>query len=74
MLKYKAVIVDDEKWTRQVIRGLGEWEKNNIIIAGEASDGEYGLELIRQVKPDIVLTDVCMPHLSGLEQMEQIRR
>ena len=34
MLKYKAVIVDDEKWTRQVIRGLGEWEKNNIIIAG----------------------------------------
>lgn len=31
MLKYKAVIVDDEKWTRQVIRGLGEWEK--IILS-----------------------------------------
>lgn len=74
MQKYKAVIIDDEKWTRQVIRGLGEWEKNSIIIVGEASDGEYGLELIRQMKPDIVLTDVCMPHLSGLEQIEQIRR
>lgn len=44
---YKAVIVDDEKWTRQVIRSLGKWQELGIEIAGEASDGEYGLELIR---------------------------
>lgn len=73
-MKYKAVIIDDEKWTRQVIRSLGEWEKYEISIAGEASDGEYGLELIRQVGPDIILTDVCMPHQNGLEQIEALRR
>lgn len=74
MVKYKAVIIDDESWTRQVIRSLGEWEKYGIIIAGEASDGEYGLELIRQVNPDIILTDVCMPHMNGLEQIEKLRQ
>ena len=46
-MKYKAVIIDDEVWTRKVIRSLGEWETYGIEIAGEASDGEYGLELIR---------------------------
>lgn len=73
-MKYRAVIVDDEVWTRKVIRSLGDWEKYEIEIAGEASDGEYGLELIRQVKPDIILTDVCMPHMSGLEQIGQLRQ
>lgn len=73
-MKYKAVIIDDESWTRQVIRSLGKWEKYGIAIAGEASDGEYGLELIRQVKPDIILTDVCMPHMNGLEQIEKLRQ
>ncbi len=73
-MKYKAVIIDDEVWTRKVIRSLGEWETYGIEIAGEASDGEYGLELIRQVKPDIILTDVCMPHMNGLEQIEQLRK
>ncbi len=74
MRKFKAVIIDDEKWTRQVIRSLGEWDRYGIAIEGEASDGEYGLELIRQVKPDIILTDVCMPHINGLEQIERIRQ
>lgn len=73
-MKYRAVIVDDEIWTRKVIRSLGDWGKYEIEIAGEASDGEYGLELIRQVKPDIILTDVCMPHMNGLEQIGQLRQ
>lgn len=73
-MRYKAVIVDDEIWTRKVIRSLGEWEKYEIEIAGEASDGEYGLELIKQVKPDIILTDVCMPHMNGLEQIGRLRQ
>lgn len=72
-MSYKAVIIDDEIWTRKVIRSLGEWEKYGIRIAGEASDGEYGLELIRQVKPDIILTDVCMPQMNGLELIERLR-
>ena len=73
MNTYKAVIIDDEIWTRQVIRSLGHWEEHGIEIAGEASDGEYGLELIRQVQPDILITDVCMPQMNGLELVEKLR-
>ena len=72
-MDYKAVIIDDETWTRTVIKSLGEWEKYGIKIVGEASDGDYGLELIRQMSPDIILTDVCMPHLNGLELIERLR-
>lgn len=74
MKKYKAVIIDDEAWTRKVIRNLGAFEDYGIEIAGEASDGEYGLELIRQVHPDIILTDVCMPQMNGLELIEKLRQ
>lgn len=74
MSKYKVVIIDDEPWTREVIKSLGEWESKGIEIAGEASDGEYGLELIRQVSPDIILTDVRMPQLSGIDLIDIIRK
>lgn len=73
-MKYKAILVDDETWTRRIIRNLGRWEKYEIEIAGEASDGAYGLELIRRLNPDIVITDVCMPQMDGLAQIEQIRK
>lgn len=74
MKPLKAVIIDDEVWTRQVIRSLGDWERFGIEIAGEASDGEYGRELIRQVRPQLVITDVCMPHMDGLELVEELRK
>ena len=42
---YKAVIVDDEVWTRDVIKSLGDWEGLGIAVVGEAEDGETGLAL-----------------------------
>lgn len=71
---YKAVIIDDEPWTREVVKGLGKWQEFNIAIIGEASDGEYGLEIVRQLKPDIIITDVRMPHLNGIDLVTQLRR
>lgn len=73
MKSYKAVIIDDEPWTREVVKSLGKWEEYGISVAGEASDGEYGAELIRQVKPDIILTDVKMPQLGGIELVKLLR-
>ncbi len=71
---YKVVIVDDEPWTREVIKTLADWEALGLEIAGEASDGEYGLELIRLIEPDIILTDVKMPHLNGIELIDALRK
>jgi len=74
MTNYKVVIIDDEPWTREVIKTLAEWETLGLEVAGEASDGEYGLELIRQTAPDIILTDVKMPHLNGIDLIEILRK
>lgn len=71
---YKVVIIDDEPWTREVIKTLAKWDDLGLEVAGEASDGEYGLELIRQTNPDIILTDVKMPHLSGIELVDILRK
>jgi len=73
-MAYKVVIIDDEPWTREVIKSLVEWEEIGLELVGEASDGEFGYELIQQLSPDIVLTDVCMPHLNGIELMTRLRR
>jgi two-component system, response regulator YesN len=74
MAKYKVVIIDDEPWTREVIKTLGAWENLGLEVVGEASDGEFGLELIRQTAPDIILTDVKMPHLNGIELVDLLRK
>ncbi|OJV65174.1 MAG: hypothetical protein BGO41_01020 [Clostridiales bacterium 38-18] len=72
-MTYRAVIIDDEAWTREVIKSLGRWEALDIEIVGEASDGDFGIELIRQLKPEIVITDINMPKKSGLELIRSIR-
>ena len=72
-MKYKAIIVDDESWTREVLKQLGKWDEYNIEIAGEAADGDYGLEMARAIHPDIILTDVNMPNLDGISFIRTIR-
>jgi two-component system response regulator YesN len=72
-MNYKAVIIDDEPWTRDVIRRLGNWEALSIEIAAEASDGDMGLELISRLRPDIIITDVKMPGLNGIELLTVLR-
>ena len=74
MANYKVVIVDDEPWTREVIKTFGDWEGLGLEVAGEASDGEYGLELIRLISPDIILTDVKMPQLNGIDLIGILRK
>lgn len=72
-MRYRVIIIDDEVWTREVIRSLGDWELLNLEIVGEASDGEYGIELIRQLKPDLVITDINMPRMNGLKLISEMR-
>ena len=69
---YKVIIIDDEPWAREVIKSLGNWEKYKLDIIGEAVDGENGLELIQKTDPNIVITDMRMPALSGPQLLKTI--
>ena len=69
----RVILVDDE---RLIIRGLSTvvpWAELGCEVAGTAHDGISGLELIRSIHPDIVLTDIRMPNMDGLTMLAAIR-
>lgn len=69
---YKVLIMDDEPWSREVVKALGQWESLNFSVAGEGEDGTQGLRLIGELKPDVVITDMRMPGIEGVELLKTI--
>jgi two-component system response regulator YesN len=65
----KVVIVDDEALVRLGLQSMLRWEELGYEIVGEATNGQQGLDLIMQSDPDIVITDIKMPVMDGLEMM-----
>ena len=70
----KTLIVDDENLTRDILLNYIPWNKYGITDVKEADDGMSALELINNWKPDIVLTDIKMPRLNGIELSTQLRK
>ncbi|WP_121611299.1 response regulator transcription factor [Mesobacillus foraminis] len=71
---YKVVIVDDDRIIRKGLATVVPWEKHGFQLVGEAADGEQGLELIERENPHIVVSDIKMPFLDGLEMAKEIRK
>ncbi|MCX7709037.1 MAG: response regulator [Clostridia bacterium] len=71
---YKVFLVDDEIAIREGIRDNVRWENTNFIFSGEAPDGEIALPLIQEMKPDILITDIKMPFMDGLQLSRIIRK
>lgn len=67
---YKLLIADDEAFIRTGLRSLIEWEVYGIEVIGEAEDGMKAYLSIKSLKPDLVLLDISMPNVTGLELME----
>ncbi len=67
MQLHSAILVDDEVFTRKGLMMLIDWEACGFRIVGEADNGEDALELIERVRPDLIITDIRMPVLDGLE-------
>jgi two-component system response regulator YesN len=63
---YKVFLVEDEIVVREGIRNNIPWDKTAYTLAGEAPDGEMALAGIRDIKPDILITDIKMPFMDGL--------
>ena len=71
---YKVFLVDDEIVVREGIRSNFPWEETQFVLAGEAPDGEIALSMLQDVKPDILITDIRMPFMDGLELCRQVSR
>ncbi|MCD8249640.1 MAG: response regulator [Lachnospiraceae bacterium] len=69
----RAVICDDEKAARNIIRHYIEVKKLPIIIAGTAENGKDAWNLIQSEKPDLVFMDIQMPYMDGFEVISRIR-
>ena len=65
MTKTTVVIVDDSDFSRSIIRKM--LEEEHIEVVGEANNGESALGVIRDKAPQIVITDIVMPEMSGIE-------
>lgn len=63
----KVFLVEDEIVIRNGIKRGIQWEEEGMEFVGEASDGEMAFPLIRKTKPDILITDIRMPFMNGLE-------
>lgn len=68
----KVLIADDERIVRKTLRLIGNWDEYEMEIVGEAQNGMEALEMIDQLKPDILLLDMKMPGLSGNQILEQL--
>ncbi|MFD0677608.1 MULTISPECIES: response regulator [unclassified Paenibacillus] len=69
---FKLCVIDDIKSTVEMIATKIPWEDYGIEIAGTAKNGEEGLRIIQEVRPDIILTDIRMPRMDGLEMISRI--
>lgn len=72
-MSYKVFFVEDEIVTREGIRDNVNWKANGFEFCGEASDGEMALPLIQASSPDVLITDIKMPFMDGLQLCRIVR-
>ena len=70
-MKLRILLADDHKIVRDGLRNLLEKDPD-ILVVGEAEDGREALQLARKLSPDVVVMDIAMPELNGIEATRQI--
>lgn len=69
----RVLIADDEVRICQLIQALGDWERLGLEVAGVAHNGQEALEKTEALRPDILITDIRMPGLNGLELIRRVK-
>ena len=72
-MSYKVFFVEDEIITREGIRDNVDWQASGFEFCGEATDGEMALPLLRATQPDVLITDIKMPFMDGLQLSKIVR-
>ncbi len=73
MDKYTVLLVDDEEEVIQVIMKKLDWEKLGFTVVGYACNGVKALELVEEYQPDVVMTDIKMPYMNGMQLSNRIK-
>lgn len=67
----RALIVEDENVIRRGLIATFDWEAAGCIVVGDAQNGREGLQKIEELRPELVIADICMPDMDGLAMIEQ---
>ena len=70
---YKVILVDDEIWALKDLEGIIDWSSLGFEIVATASDAKTAIDALEKHNPDIILTDLRMPGLSGIDMLKIIR-
>lgn len=71
---YKVLIVEDMDLTREDLISLIDWERYGFTLLPDARNGKNGLDYARRYRPDIIITDIKMPVMTGLDMVEALKR
>ena len=70
----KVFLAEDEFVIREGIKNNIDWKSNGYDFCGEAGDGELAFSMIRELKPDILITDIRMPFMDGLSLSKLVKK
>ncbi|WP_042166605.1 response regulator transcription factor [Paenibacillus gorillae] len=70
---FKVLLVDDEVYVRQGLRQLIDWQECGYEVIGEAANGAEAFEAVKASEPDLVVTDIRMPVVTGLELIGKVK-
>src|SRR5690554_3429419 len=74
MIMYKVLIIDDEYLVRVGLKDTIDWASFGAEIVGEATNGKQGFQLALQLQPDLIITDVKMPVMNGVELASKLKQ
>jgi len=70
----KIIIAEDEDIIRKGLAYTIDWLSMGYVVAGEAANGEEGLQMIRRIQPDVVLADIRMPKMDGITMLQEAQK
>lgn len=69
----RVLIVEDEEVARRGIVQTLDWKEMGCTVVGEAANGRQGIDLVKELEPDLIITDVRMPYVDGISMIHQLR-